>query len=126
MDISSMADGQIAGLGFLGNAWAAAGVQQEKGVRHFVYLRSGQPIVTGVALPAAQVTVGLRTSWNAAAAATFSVSTDLTTYTPLGSAFTITNFGNYIGAKLAIYTANDQQEAGYVDVDMFTYPCSNN
>lgn len=126
LDISNMADGQIAGLGFLGDAWAAVGVQQEKGVRHFVYSRSGQSILSGPELTAAQMTVGLRTSWNAAAAATFSVSTDLTTYVPLGSAFTITNFGNYIGAKVAIYTANDQQEAGYVDVDSFTYPCSGN
>jgi beta-xylosidase len=126
MDISNMADGQIAGLGFLGNAWAAVGVQQEKGVRHFVYSHSGQAIVNGPALAATQTTVGLRTSWNAAAAATFSVSTDLTTYAPLGSTFTITNFGNYIGAKLAIYTGNDQQEAGYVDVDSFTYPCTAN
>ena len=42
IDISNMADGQMVGLGFLGNAWAAVGVQQEKGVRHFVYSRSGQ------------------------------------------------------------------------------------
>ena len=125
IDISNMADGQTR-IGFLGNAWAAVGVQQENGVRHFVFSRSGQAIVTGAVLPATQTTVGLRTSWNAAAAATFAVSTDLTTYAPLGSGFTITNFGNYVGAKLAIYTANDQQEAGYVDVDSFTYPCTGN
>jgi beta-xylosidase len=126
LDVSHMVDGQIAGLGFLGNTWAAVGVLQEQGVRHFVYTQSSRSTVRGAALPAAQTTVRLRVSWNESASAAFSASTDLSTYAPVGSAFTITNFGNYMGAKLAIYTANDQADAGYVDIDQFDYPCMGN
>jgi beta-xylosidase len=127
MDISHMADGQQAGFGFLGSTWGTIGVSQAQGVRHFVFNENATS-TTGPTIGPAVTTVWLRTSWSASWTATgpasFQFSTDGTSFSSLGPAFSITDFGAYLGAKIVIYTVNDAQEAGYVDVDEFQSTCS--
>jgi beta-xylosidase len=127
MDISQMADGEQAGFGFLGSTSGTIGVSQAQGVRHFVFTQNAT-VTTGPTIGPTVTTVWLRTSWSASWAVTgpasFQFSTDGTSFSSLGPAFVMTDFGAFLGAKIAIYTVNDAQEAGYVDVDDFESPCS--
>jgi hypothetical protein len=51
----------------------------------------------------------------------FILAPDGSHFTPLGDKFQITNFGNFLGAKIGIFTANDKEEKGFVDIYWFRY-----
>ncbi|MDP9151207.1 MAG: family 43 glycosylhydrolase, partial [Myxococcota bacterium] len=123
MDLSHMADGEVAGFGFLGATSATLAVSQAQGVRRLLFDSNGA-VTAGPTLPSTVTTVWLRSSWSAAGVAMFQFSFDGVGFTGLGASFQVTDVGAFLGAKLAIYTANETQEAGYVDVDEFRYPCA--
>ena len=118
IDISHMEDGQVAALCLFGKTYGAIGITQAGKLKRFYFNNTGAQ-VTGPEVNRNEV--WLRSSWDAAGKAQFFYSTDNVGYQALGGEFTITNFGNYIGAKIGIYTANDLEEKGYIDVDWFKY-----
>ncbi len=118
MDVAHMTDGQIAALALFGKTSAAIGVTQIDNAKHF-YFSGNDTKAEGPEITIANI--WLRATWDANGLAHFFFSTDGYNYDPLGNAFTITNFGNYLGAKIGIFTANDTQESGFVDVDYFNY-----
>jgi beta-xylosidase len=118
IDVSHMEDGQVAALCLFGKTYGAIGIMQTGRLKRFYFND------TGVQLNGPEVSQNdawLRSTWDAAGKAHFYYSTDNVSYQPLGGEFTITNFGNYIGAKIGLYTVNDSAQKGYVDVDWFKY-----
>lgn len=120
LSLDGMADGQTAGLCFLGKASATIGVTQAGGERAFVYFEDAKA-TAGPALARGTNAAWLRVSWNHAGLATFQASTDGERFTTIGNPFQITSLGSHLGAKLGIYTTNDAADAGHVDVDWFHY-----
>ena len=120
LDISHMADGQVAGLSLFGKTYGAVGVSQTGSARSFYFNETGN-VTPGAAIADSTVEVWLRASWDASGLAQFSTSLDGQTFADLGTAYQITNSGNYLGAKIGLYTANDKQENGSIDIDWFHY-----
>jgi len=118
MNIAHMAEGQTAALCLFGKKFGSIGVQQTGNSRHFYFSNSGV-ITTGVDISTTDI--WLRTSWDAAGLSHFFYSTNGVDFEALDGEFSVTNFGNYIGAKIGIYTANDLKESGYIDIDWFKY-----
>ena len=75
-------------------------------------------LLGSAALPAADVY--LQSSWNFQGAATFSYSTDGKTFTQLGEPFPLT-WSYYRGDRPALFTYNNNADAGTLDVDWFHY-----
>jgi len=120
MDLSHMADGQVAGLSLFGKTYGAVGIEQMGNARSF-YFDETKKVIPGAAIPESTTEVWLRASWDASGLAQFSTSTDGTSFNPVETPYQIANSGNYLGAKIGLYTANDKQESGYIDIDWFHY-----
>ncbi|MCZ4222179.1 hypothetical protein [Pedobacter rhodius] len=69
--------------------------------------------------------IWLKTSWNLSGMANFHFSTDGIKFFPLGHPYQITNFGNYLGAKIGLFSLNDINDKGFVDFDWFHYQFTN-
>lgn len=120
LDIANMSDGQVAGLCLFGKTSGTIGIQQKGNIRSF-YSNLDRKITEGLTVERALHTVWLRSSWNVSGESHFFYSTNGTQFLPLGGSYQIVNFGNFLGAKLGIYTANEKEDNGYIDVDWFHY-----
>lgn len=114
LDTAHLADGQRAGLAVFGSRYRWAGVVQDAGVKRFAIDTDGT-LTTGATAPTG--TAYLRATWDNAAVARFFTSVDGVTFTRVGDDYPIVNFGNYIGARVGVFTYNDRAEAGDIDVD---------
>jgi beta-xylosidase len=123
MDVDHMVDGQKAGLCFLGRTYGSIGVVRKAGNTSFSFDDNGHT-TAGPNLAGNIGAVWLEAEWGTAGEARFSFSTDGRRFLPLGDTYQITSFGGFLGAKLGIYTSNDSQDAGYIDVDSFRYDYS--
>jgi beta-xylosidase len=123
MDITHMVDGQRVGLCFLGRTYGAIGLVYGPSGRTFFVSNSGQAKL-GPSIADYAKTVWFRVSWDVNGVAQFQYSTDGRNFTPFGNTYQITSFGGFLGAKLGIFTNNDERDAGYVDVDSFRYTYS--
>jgi beta-xylosidase len=117
-DIAHMTDGQIVALSIFGKTTGTAGIVQAGIARHFYFSAAGKTI-QGEVIDVNNV--WLRAIWDANGMVKFYNSTDGVNYDPLGEPYAITNFGNILGAKIGIYTANDNIDNGFIDVDWFHY-----
>ena len=125
MEITGMADGQKAGLAHFngGKTYAFIGVVQEGGRCMLSVEMNGletgnRPLEQGVQV------VYLRTVWGLEDKVAFQYSTDGTVFHELGGAYPVTP-GNFRGDMVGIFTYNDAEAAGYVDVDWFHYDVTN-
>jgi len=117
MDISQMADGQAAGLCQYGGRYAWLGVVQEGGVRRLAYNFNGT-LAQGPEVPGPLL--WLRTAISDDGDATWSYSSDGRVFTPFGDHYHL-EWANYRGSRLGIFTFNDEQDAGSVDIASFEY-----
>lgn len=117
-DVAHMTDGQIAAFSFFGKTTGTVGIVQSGSARHFYFNVAGKT-KQGQEIDVANV--WLRAIWDANGLAKFYHSTDGVNYDPLGEPYNITNFGNMLGAKIGIYTSNETEDGGFVDVDWFHY-----
>ena len=124
MDISNMKDGQVTGLTLFGKTTAVVGVRQVETTRFFYFSENGK-MITNDELPIEGKTIWLRATWDVAGLAHFFYSIDGKDFSAIGTPYQITNFGNFLGAKLSIFTANDKEEEdttiGFLDVNWFHY-----
>jgi hypothetical protein len=120
MEIDKMADGQMAAMGVFGKNTAEVGVATTLDGQYFYFNENGK-ITMGPGIDKIIRTVWLRSEWDVTGIAHFFYSTDGLNFTKTGEQFQITNFGNYLGAKIGIYTANNVVEKGFIDVDWFHY-----
>ena len=116
LDVSGMADGQIAGLGHYAKTSAAIGVRQRAGRRTIAILRDAKetagPAVTGD-------TIWLRSTWNFDGQCHFAFSTDGRAFEAFGDPYGLT-WGHYRGDRVALFSFNDDADAGVADFTSFT------
>ncbi len=135
LDFSGMADGDRAGLAMLRDSSAWIGVTRQDGVSRLVMFdgltMDARWNTTGTGteqaradLPASGSRVWLRAAADISPGpgrqATFSYSTDGTTFTPLGPAFTMTNAWEFfLGYRFAVFNHATQALGGEVLVERF-------
>jgi hypothetical protein len=113
-----MTDGQIAAMSLFGKTTGTLGVSQSGNSRRIYFTAAGKT-KQGMEIDIANV--WLRAIWDANGLAKFYYSTDGVNYDPFGDPYNITNFNNNLAAKIGIYTANDTEDGGFIDVDWFHY-----
>ncbi|PTY03112.1 beta-xylosidase [Verrucomicrobia bacterium LW23] len=117
LDLSGMADGQNAGLCHFAKTHSALGVVQDGTVRRLQYRENGQltagPEIAGNDL-------WLRSTWGLDGLSRYAYSTDGKNFTEFGPQYQL-SWGNYRGDRIGVYSFNNKQDAGYVDVDFLHY-----
>jgi len=117
-DISSMANGQKAGLSHFGSPnYSAIGVVcNETGKTLELNLKG--VFTTGPVINKNRL--WLKTTWGLDGKSQYYYSIDGTTFTSFGAPYQMM-WGAYRGSRLAIYSYNNKEEKGYVEVDFFHY-----
>lgn len=120
MDISGMEDGQEAGIAHFngGTSYGTFGIVREGKNRRFLITINGDA-TEGVLLPAAADTVWLRTQVTDHLA-DFSFSCDGVHYRRIDQEYEIC-WGSYRGDRTGIYTFNNLEDKGFIDVDYFDH-----
>ncbi|WP_396600645.1 glycoside hydrolase 43 family protein [Algibacter sp. R77976] len=117
-DISGMQPHQLAGFVRYGGVFNLLGVEvNEAGKKHLFYMNPMAEKIMGPELISNDLYV--RTS-NKINQATYEYSLDGEHYKAFGPTFTIA-FGKWTGDRLGFFSWNEKQDAGYIDVDWFTY-----
>jgi beta-xylosidase len=117
LDLSGMADGQVAGLCHFAKGYSTLGVRQEGGRRTLESAR-GPAVIRGPAVVGPKL--WLRSEWGLDGLSRYSYSEDGAGFTPFGEPSQLT-WGSYRGDRIGIYTYNSLGEAGHLDVDWFHY-----
>lgn len=126
MEISGMADGQEAGSVHYdgGSSYASLGIIANNGTNKVIYKlkQDKRPvaIIDGPALPSGTKRVYIRITVDFQGLAFFEYSLDNKIYTKVGGVSRF-SWASYRGTRLGLYTYNNKQESGYVDIDWFHY-----
>jgi beta-xylosidase len=117
LDLSGMADGQVAGLCHFSRDNSTLGVRQTGTARalEFTHARKTTP---GPTLTAAKI--WLRSVWGLDGRSQYFYSEDGANFTLFGEPYQL-SWGSYRGDRIGIFTYNNQGETGFVDVDWFHY-----
>lgn len=117
LDISGLVNGQYAGFVRFGGNFHLLGIKQTaQGERFLVFIADGQEL-EGARIN--EPVIYIKTS-NRGDQAHFEYSLDGINYHGFGLAFTL-KFGNWKGDRLGFVTWNKTAEAGFLDIDFFTY-----
>ncbi len=117
-DISGMQPHQLAGFVRYGGAFNVLGVEvDETGKKHLFYMN---PMAEKTQGPAITTNILYVRTSNTSNQAFYEYSLDGETYTRFGPIFTIA-FGKWTGDRLGFFSWNEKEDAGYIDVDWFTY-----
>ena len=118
IDISNMANGQHAGLSHFGSPnYSAVGIICKDSGKFVEFNLKGK-ITDGLAISGNDL--WLRSIWGLDGKSEYSYSTDGKYYITIGNVYQMM-WGSYRGDRLAVYSYNDTNEEGYVDVDFFHY-----
>lgn len=102
LDLSDMADGQVAGLCHFADRHALIGVRQQGGKRQVVFIRADDTL-TGPDLPSTQL--WLHSTWDVEGRARFAYSLDGQTEIPFGAMYQL-DWGHYRGDRIGLCTYN--------------------
>ena len=116
MDISGMADGQIAGLCHFSQKYAGLGVRQDKGDRHLEFISDDKTPIPGPSLTADMVWI--KSEWDNDGSSRFSYSIDGVNFIPMNPTYQL-SWGNYRGDRVGVFSFNDESDNGFVDIDFF-------
>lgn len=117
INLTGMADGQVAGLCHFARDHSTLGVRQNGTTRTLEFTHN-KSITTGP--PITSRKIWLRSTWGLDGQSQGSYSLDGRKFTAFGAPYQLT-WGHYRGDRIGIYTYNDQGENGYVDIDWFRY-----
>ncbi|MBC7783051.1 MAG: glycoside hydrolase 43 family protein [Burkholderiales bacterium] len=130
-DVSHLADGQQAGLCHFSDLWCMVGIVQKDGKRSVYHnlksrvknAETGKDedkitITEGPAVTADRV--WLRSVVDDKGIAQTQFSLDGKTYVPIGSPHQL-RWSDYRGDRIGLFSFNDDTDAGYVDINTFTY-----
>ena len=126
LDLSGMADGQRTGLAHFngGKDYACIELRRDAGQLSLWFVRRYRgeaPYERQIGvLPRRTQALTLRTTVTFDGEASFSWSPDGRRFRPCEGTYRLT-WGNYRGDRIGIYTFNNLREAGYVDIDRFSY-----
>lgn len=117
LDLSGMAEGQVAGLCHFAKSHSSLRVRCGGTENRLEFTRHGTvtagPVVTGKK-------IWLRSEWGLEGASRYSYSLDGEIFTPFGETYQLA-WGNYRGDRIGLFTYNNQSEVGHVDIDWFHY-----
>ena len=117
LDLTGMADGQVAGFTHFSRECTAIGVRQAEGKRTLEFRRHDQ-ITAGPVITTQQI--WLRSEWGLDGLSRYCYSVDGTTFLSFGEPSQL-GWANYRGDRLGLFTYNTLAEAGSIDVDWFHY-----
>ena len=118
LDLSGMADGQVAGLCHYSKDYGTIGVRRQGGIITLESARD-QTITRGQVLTE-QKKIWLQSVWGLDGKSRFAFSTNGTAFTPFGETYQL-GWADYRGDRIGIFTYNNDAEAGHVDCDSFSY-----
>jgi beta-xylosidase len=131
IEITGMENGQDAGLCQYdgGKNYSSLGLVMIDGIKKLMYKQKedNKPLIIsiGIVLPMKVNEIFFRLNADFQGKCSFQYSIDGKKFIAYGETSQLT-WGNYRGTRLGIYTCNDLQEAGFVDVDWFEYQLVNN
>lgn len=117
MDISGIADGQVAGLCHYSGDNSTVGVRREGSAVTLEFSRNGK-FTTGPRITSPRM--WLRSTWGLDGLSHYAYSTDGNTFTNFGEPYQL-GWGDYRGDRIGIFTYNNKGDAGFVDIDSFSY-----
>ena len=120
LDLSGMADGQVAGVCHFSRDDSMLAVRQT-GTARALEVTHARKTTPGPALTAGKI--WLRSVWGLDGRSQYSYSEDGANFLPFGEPYQL-SWGSYRGDRIGIFTYNNQGEAGFVDVDWFHYTYS--
>lgn len=126
MDISRMVIGQKAGLANFngGISYSLLEIEvDEQGRRRMVYSGNGKKI-SGNYLPGKQQYLYMRSSAGFDDIQTYKYSLDGKNFISIGECYLL-RMGNYRGNMIGVFTYNNIEEKGYIDIDWFNYQVKN-
>ena len=120
LDLDGLTPGQHAGLCHFSKEHAALGVEyiQDGDEGIFLEFRKNGSVVRGPRISSRYL--WLKSRWGNDGVSHFYFSVDGDEFTAFGQEYQM-KFGSYRGDRIGIYTYNNQEEAGYVDVDYLHY-----
>ncbi|MFV9551401.1 glycoside hydrolase 43 family protein [Algibacter sp. PT7-4] len=117
-DISGMQPHQLAGFVRYGGVFNLLGVEvTENGKKHLFYMDSMSQKTKGPEIKGSTLYIKTVNNVNQA---TYAYSLDGVNFKAFGPKFIIA-FGKWTGDRLGFFSWNEKQDAGYIDVDWFTY-----
>ncbi len=117
LDLKEMADGENCGICHFSKRYSMLGVVQKSGKRSLICDENGK------SLDAAALNgfdVWLRSTWGIDGMSRYSYSLDGKTFLPAGAPYSLA-WGYYRGDRIGLYNFNDDQNAGFVDLDYVHY-----
>lgn len=126
IDIKGMADGQVAGLSHFngGKDYACISVSKNGSDLSIVYKtkngKNNERTVNLGNISSRQRTIWLKTEIDFSGKAVFYWSTNGKKYNLCNEEYLL-KWGNYRGSRIGIFTYNNKQEKGYIDIDYMTY-----
>ena len=117
LDISGMADGQVAGLCHYSGPNSTIGVRRE-GSSNIIEFSHNGTFTRGPRITSRKL--WLRSSWGLDGLSRYAYSTNGITFTEFGEPYQLA-WGDYRGDRIGIFTYNNKAKAGYVDCNSFTY-----
>jgi len=121
LDISSMTDGEHAGLThFSTTSYSWIGVRQDGAMRYLTLMNNDQETL---ATKLSSKWLWLRSVWNYEGGNQYFYSVNGKNFIPLGDT-TILTWGSYRGDRIGVVNYNQNNDSGYIDVDFFKYEYS--
>jgi beta-xylosidase len=117
LDLSGLADGQVAGLAHYSGPNSTIGVRRA-GDTVTLEFSHNEKFTSGPRITSTRL--WLRSTWGLDGLSRYAYSTDGKLFTAFGEPYQLA-WGDYRGDRLGIFTYNNKGEAGYVDCDYFTY-----
>ena len=116
LDLTGMADGQVAGLCHYSKDYSTIGVRCQNGSSVIESARN-HTVTSGPALTTRRV--WLRSTWGLDGKSQYAYSTNGTSFTPFGKPYQL-GWGDYRGDRIGIFTYNNDADSGTVDCYAFT------
>lgn len=117
INLEGMVDGQKAGLCHYSKAYAMLGVSQS-GKKRVLAFQTDKEIIKGPTIKGYHI--WLKSTWGLDGKCQFSYSQDGKHFLPFGEDYQHT-WDYYRGSRIGIYNFNNKEDAGYVNVEDFTY-----
>lgn len=130
LEISGMTNGQDAGICQYdaGKRFSSLGIVMDQGAKHIVFKvkedKKEASEKVGMLIPKKLKTIYLRAIVDFNGVCRFEYSFDGKKYSSFGGSSQL-SWASFRGARLGIYNYNNQDDAGFIDVDWFRYPIEN-
>ena len=116
LDISAMADGQIAGICHFSQDNSYLGVRMIDGKKYIEFKTADTNPIYGMEITKKQI--WFKSEWDRNGVSRYSYSLDGKKYILFGADYQL-KWGAYRGDRVGVFSFNDLSDSGYVDVDFF-------